>query len=268
MFQVLTLSFEPDMFHHLKTIQLEKLGPGRIGGVLVSPHNNLIPIVRTTTVYHQPSLIFQSIHHQIVQQIKKHAHTDRDDAGADVGADVSFNNALIEIYNDEYKKMGFHSDSSLDLEPNSYIALYSCYQNPDTPNRALTIKNKLTGTTQQIILQNNSVVLFSTTTNQLFQHKIDYIQTITTHPQQWLGITFRKSHTFLQFDSIGDPIIHSGLSPHCTGPKCLKLASHDEKQMFYQEKAKENTTTTHQYPSINFTLSPSDLLIPATESLN
>ena len=50
---------------------------------------------------------------------------------------------MIEIYDSKYCKMGFHTDQSLDLQENSYIGIFSCYNDPTTKDlRKLKVKNK------------------------------------------------------------------------------------------------------------------------------
>ena len=57
--------------------------------------------------------------------------------------DVYFNNALLEMYDKDYVTMGEHSDQAQDLDLDSYICLFSCYNNIETKDiRSLKIKNK------------------------------------------------------------------------------------------------------------------------------
>lgn len=78
--------------------------------------------MRTTTIYRNLNQKFLDIHYNIIESIKKATNNNN----------LQFNNALIEIYNCDYNKMGFHTDQSLDLEQNSYICIFSCYSDPYT----------------------------------------------------------------------------------------------------------------------------------------
>ncbi len=90
-----------------KVSSFETIGKGRQAVVILcdnKKNENIYPIVRTTTVYQKASQLFQPIHRDLASQIQ--------DA---CSLQLSFNNALVEIYNDDYKNMGFHTDQSLDL---------------------------------------------------------------------------------------------------------------------------------------------------------
>ena len=118
MFSKFDMDYKNNLFEELsKSTKFEKLGKGRYGAVLADIHKNIVvPIVRTTTKYNNPIQKFSQIHYDIMKNIK----------------DMHFNNALIEMYDKDYTKMGEHSDQVLDLELDSHICLFSCYDNPDT----------------------------------------------------------------------------------------------------------------------------------------
>jgi hypothetical protein len=102
----------PDLFEQLSTsIQFENITTGRKGTNLVDNRDGLIPIVRTTTIYNQPAQKFQPIHFEIIENIKQISQIQG----------LKLNNAMIEIYDPQYSKMGYHSDQSLDLAQDSYI---------------------------------------------------------------------------------------------------------------------------------------------------
>lgn len=212
-------------------VPLENICKGRLGSVLVQPDGSNIPIVRTTTVY-EKSQIFKPIHLKIIDDISKITNT-------------SFNNALIEIYDDSYCNMGFHSDQALDLADNSYICLFSCYETEPTNYRKLKIQNKKTKELSEVILENNSVVLFSTKTNREYLHKIVLEKHSNT---RWLGITFRLSKTFVNFID-GKPYVND---------KLLRLATDEEKKEFFKLKNRENIDC-EKPPDIEYTISGSDL---------
>jgi len=151
--------------------------------------------------------------------------------------------------------MDFHTDQSLDLKEDSYICLFSCYENGNETNetntlRKLKILNKKTNELSEIALKNNSAVLFSTSTNHKFQHKI--ILESDKSINRWLGITFRLSKTFVKFINNKPYINDSDIS--------FKMASDDEKKAFYKQRGKENSNIEHTYPDINYTISKSDLM--------
>jgi len=236
MFDKFTIDFSTNVFHELSTnTKFENITKGRLGAVLVDYKNELIPIVRTTTKYNNSVQKMTNIHYEIMNKIKE------------FNKDVEFNNALIEIYNNTYTKMGFHSDQSLDLYDNSYIAIFSCYDNPINM-RTLEIKNKLTMENYEITLDNNSVVLFSTKTNNEYLHKI--VLKNNSINNKWLGLTFRLSKTFVKF--INDvPFINETI---------LNLANENETKEFYKHRSIENANIGYVYPQLNYTISGSDLL--------
>lgn len=236
MFYQYQLTFTNNMFNELSHCKFETITNGRIGANLVKLNDTKIPIVRTTTKYYQPAQKFSQVHLEIIEKIKETTPI----------KDLDFNNALIEVYDSKYTKMGFHSDQMLDLQDNSYIAIFSCYEN-DTSNetRTLIIKNKETNQENKIILKHNSVVLFSLTTNSTHLHKIILEKPSTN---KWLGITFRLSKTFINFiDNV----------PYLPNGNELKLNDDID---FYKYRNLENKLSNYSYPEINYTISPSDLL--------
>lgn len=147
--------------------------------------------------------------------------------------------------------MGFHSDQALDLEDNSYIAIYSCYENTQNIKpRKLIIKNKITNELSEINMDHNSVILFDLETNKKHLHKI--IADASDENNKWLGITFRLSKTYIQYiDNI--PFFYN--TNHV-----LKLANDEEMKRFYKMRSDENKSINYQYPEIHFTVSSSDIL--------
>src|SRR4051794_17353819 len=106
MFTKFILNFESNLFDELSnSTEFEDITKGRKGANIVDYKNGFIPLVRTTTVYHKPNQKFLDIHHNIINNIKTIPGY----------SNIEFNNALVEIYNSEYYKMGYHSDQSLDL---------------------------------------------------------------------------------------------------------------------------------------------------------
>jgi len=164
-----------------------------------------------------------------------------------------FNNAMIEIYDSTYRKMGSHSDQALDLADDSYIAIYSCYEDPATTNlRKLIVQQKGDDIDKQskiLSMHHDSVIFFSTSTNSQHLHKIVLD---TEDSNRWLGITFRLSKTFIKWIDGVPTLTHSGIP--------LTLANKEESKRFYKFRSEENREVQFNYPELNYTVSPSDLL--------
>ena len=157
--------------------------------------------------------------------------------------------------------MKFHSDQSLDLDENSFICIFSCYEKQNS-NRILEIKNKLTGKLTEIDLDNNSIILFQLETNSKYLHKIKLkkkskLDNVDTNQDKWLGVTFRLSKTYLNFEcqefNCLTPVLLN-LNKH------LRLANDAEEKEFYNLKNKENNEINFLYPNIEYTISPGDLI--------
>jgi hypothetical protein len=227
----------------LSGVDLEPITTGRLGGTLGLIQNGLVPLVRTTSRY---TLSIQNMtkHHQrLLQHIQKIPPNE-----------CIYNNALIEVYGHQYRSMGYHSDQAQDLDEKSSICLFSCYNNPNTKSlRNLHIKNKSTGQQDVIILKHNSIVTFSVKTNAQFVHKI-VLENADDDKTQWLGLTFRTSKTFIEFQDN---------TPYFSKTdRQLLLATKEQEKQFYKQRSLENATTDHVWPVLNYTLSPSDLLNP------
>lgn len=108
-----------------------------------------------------------------------------------------------------------------------------------------------------MFLSNNSLILFSLRTNREFVHKIilDVSKNEATklRTNRWLGLTYRKSKTFIKFKN--------GL-PFLTNGNLLRVANHEETNAFYRLKKQENEVINFKYPEINYTLSIGDTLEP------
>ena len=74
---------------------------GRKAATLIDYRDGLIPLVRTTSVYHKPNQKFLPIHFDIIDSIKKTTNYEN----------LEFNNALIEMYNSDYYKMRYQLGS-------------------------------------------------------------------------------------------------------------------------------------------------------------
>lgn len=257
-FYKITLPLEKDLFNELlDSADFEDVAKGRIGNHLVKVGDKGIPIVRTTTMYDIPANNFSTVHNQIIDCLNAEIqNNDKDDLPL-----LNFDNALIEVYDCNYTTMKYHSDQSMDLEAESYIGLFSCYENPkeltEKNIRKLKLKDRITNEEFEISLTHNSVVLFSLATNAKFLHKI-ILESIpnpkrSEKDNKWLGITFRKSKTFIQFkDNL----------PHFSDDELLTLADEDQKREFFKLRGQENNTMNFTYPKLSYTLSVSDTIMP------
>lgn len=243
MFKKFLIPYHLNSFEILsKSIKFEGIGEGRKTAVLVTCEDNSIPIVRTTTKSNYPSQAFLGIHYDLIKIIKETSKM----------TELSFNNALMEIYAHKYRNMKYHSDQSLDLEEKSYICLFSCYDNA-MGNRTLRIKDKTSGSNADLVLEHNSIVVFSLAANSRFLHKIILEKYCKDNKDNhWLGITFRLSKTLIKFVKLVPYICRTG--------KPLTLATEKETIEFLKEKGKENKEVAHSYSEINYTLSKSDML--------
>ena len=255
-FYKITLDTETNLFNELSTgIDFEPVAKGRTGNHLVHVSDNGIPIVRTTTKYNIPAHNFSPLHHRIVALINDAV------AKENLMPALHFNNALIEVYDAAYSKMNFHSDQSLDLDADSYIGVFSCYENPGALSthhtRKLKIKEKESNEEFEYSLTHNSVMLFSVATNTKFQHKIVLEPAPDAKLQiadnKWLGITFRTSKTYLQF--------HDNV-PRFSNGKVLELAGKEQETEFYKLRGQENRELNFIYPELTYTVNAADRMMP------
>jgi hypothetical protein len=241
MFIYTELEFETNPYKDLISgTTFEQIARGRQGAILVKPFNSLVPIVRTTTKYSNPAQKFTCEQFKLIEQILLKTKD----------LDLDFNNGMIELYTCEYKSMGFHTDQALDLESGSYICLFSCYSNDKTTSlRKLVVKNKLTGEETNYTLRQNSIILFDIKTNSQYMHKI--ILDSSVSQDTWLGITLRKSNTYLDY-SYPIPKFPDGTD--------LQSPDKELEKEFCRLKSIENKQIEFSYPKINYSLSPSDWL--------
>lgn len=240
-FYKFNLDYTENLFDKLSnSIYFDNVTKGRCGTVLANINDNIVPIIRTTTIYNKPTQQFQPVHLKLIEDIKRVSQFEN----------LELNNALVEIYESSYRTMKYHSDQSLDLSPNSYIAIYSCYDDP-TDIRKLKIKNKETNKCFEISLDHNSVVLFSYETNFKYLHKI--VLENNSHDNKWFGITFRLSKTFIKFVD--------NIAYFSHNDRVLKLANDEEKREFLKLRGLENRSIYYEYPELDYTISPSDMLL-------
>ncbi|WP_235036851.1 alpha-ketoglutarate-dependent dioxygenase AlkB [Actinomadura sp. K4S16] len=241
------MATEDDLFAELSaSARLEDVGKGRRGATLTKVDEaEGVPLVRTTTRYGNPTQRFRAVHERLAQRIRERA-----------ALPVGFNNALIESYTNAYKTMGGHSDQALDLADGSFIAVFSCYERPEAdPPRKLIFESKESdGEKFEIPLGHNSVVAFSVGSNRRLKHKIVLNTPAQATDNQWLGVTFRTSKTFVRFRD-GHAFLPQGAR--------LTLADDEQRREFYRLRRRENNETDFVYPPLTYTVSESDLMPPA-----
>lgn len=240
-------------------INFESVAKGRFGTNLFYSNSEQIPLVRSTSIYSTPIQKFNLVHLDIINKIKSIANIQ-------LKLDIKeLNNGLVEIYTNEYKTMGYHSDQILDLDSNSFICIYSFYSNPESKSmRNLEILNKKTGEKNVICLGHNSVVIFDLETNQSHLHKIVLDEKTKTNmdikqENKWFGLTLRTSKTFIDFTDSKPYLIDKKFANTKTE---MKLATQEEKKIFYKLRSEENKSICYEYPFISYTISPSDLIKP------
>jgi hypothetical protein len=240
------LPAEENLFAELAaSARLEDVGKGRRGAVLTrADEADGVPLVRTTTRYGGPAQLFRSVHERLAQRIQECA-----------ALSIGFNNALMESYTNACTTMGGHSDQALDLADESFIAVFSCYRYPEaSPPRKLIFESKEPGGEKfEIPLAHNSVVAFSVESNRRLRHKIVLETPARAADNQWLGMTFRTSKTFVRFRD-GQPYLPQGA--------CLMPADEEQSREFYRLRRRENKETDFVYPLLTYTISESDLMPP------
>ncbi len=244
MFQKIYLSYDNHLFDELlNSAKLEnsQSGKPRSAAIIALPSDDQsIPIVRSTTIYHHPVQRFTDIHHDIIKNINN-----------SLGSNYRFNNGMLELYDHRYRTMAYHSDQALDLNEDSHIAIFSCYEtlpSSDDELRTLVIKNKINKDVHHVVMDHHSVILFDVHTNNQYWHKIVLK---SNKNNKWLGLTLRLSKTFVKH--VGNDICMADGTP-------LQLATEQEITQFYKLRSMENQNTDFIYPPINYTISPSDLL--------
>jgi hypothetical protein len=252
--------FERYSIHHDKnffpllyqSVKWEDFSKGRQIAVLHRPENDSVPLVRTTTVYETPSQPFQPIHQSVINRIQE-------DSGIE---NLQLNNAMLEVYDTRYRTMKFHTDQALDLDPDSYICLFSCYEHgADSHPRVLTVKDKDSGEEYELQLLHHSVVVFSTATNQKHLHKIEGRDLPKNHDNRWMGFTLRLARTSVKFiDDV--PTLISGQVQQGE----LTVATEEERKAFFGSKGLENKSADFKWPDIQYTISPSDRMPTTSQS--
>lgn len=233
MFQKHLLDCQNDVFSELlHSHPWTDLSPDRKAAMLVSPKPDSIPIVRTTC----PTVacwVFQSVHLRLMQAV-------------DIAScrSHSFNNAMAEVYGPGYTKMRYHTDCALDLENDSRICIFSCYEEKGDHPRKLVIRDKVNGEVQEILMDHLSVIVFDVRANSRHVHKI--VSDGSRTRGRWLGLTMRTSKTFVTGQPHGLVFRNDGLT--------MTAATEDEKRWFFELKKFENKSPDFKYPDIRFSL--------------
>lgn len=211
-----------------------------------------IPIVRTTTAYkHQVQPMppaFLALRDAIIKAIM--TTTGRS------CAEVEFNNAMVELYDPAYTKMGFHTDQAQDLAEGSTIAIFSCYETSPpndkhmktSPPRLLIVNDKRSDSEKDVTefpMHDSSCITFSTATNALHKHKI--VGGGCT--RRWLGLTFRTSKTYVERrgEELELYFVGSG--------RLLRKATEEEKVEIRRCKGRENAEVEFEWPVMDVTMS-------------
>ncbi|MGW0119691.1 hypothetical protein [Streptomyces sp. NPDC003327] len=245
------LPTDEDLFAELSAAtRWEDVGKGRRGAVLTRvDETGGVPLVRTTSRYGGPAQRFRPVHERLARRVQQAA-----------GLPVGFNNALVETYTYAYRTMGAHSDQALDLADGSFVAVFSCYRDPETdPPRKLVFETKEPdgggsgGERVEIPLVHHGVVAFSLDTNRRLRHRIVWDAPGRAADNPWLGVTLRTSKTLLRFRD-GEPYLPQGAP--------LTAADEDQRRAFYRLRRRENDETDFVYPPLTYTVSESDLMPP------
>jgi len=248
MFYKLDLDLDENIFNQLLDSTIfEDITKGRKGTNLLIM-NNGIPLVRTTTNYNKPAQIIKPIHKKILDLVIDKFYNQYQKK-------IDINNIMIELYTQDYRKMGWHTDQTQDLKKDSYICVFSCYEKETQPQdiRKLKIKNKKDNTCSELLLDNNSVVIFSTNTNKDHVHKIVLDSTKPSN-NRWIGMTMRFSDTFIEFINNKVFFVES--------KKELKKANQEDIINIRKYKKEENNNSEFEYPELDFSLSNSDFMEP------
>lgn len=209
----------------LKTINLEEICKGRQACILTEFVGPDWYVVRSTTQYKNFPQKIQDIHY-----LQPEFETDMLDVEQRGLAEQAGGlNVMLEVYDQRYQSMAYHSDMAIDLD--GPIKILSLYPSNEKRRRELHIKNKQTSETTKIILQDHMLVTFSLDTNKKFLHRI-------VGQAQWMGLTYRISKTL---------------------SNSLRLATESEKKELFSLRSMENNLIDFKYPELNYTLNPTDI---------
>jgi len=234
-----------------KNVHFGTITNGRKGALLVNDNKN-IPLVRSTTSYMYQMFTEEhyKLHEMVLNELLFNEICIKE-----------LNNAMIELYDSSYRNMGWHSDQELDLAEDSHIVIFSCYKNPVEEHdiRTLHIKSKNQKDNRfSIKLDEGTCVVFPLHVNNKYLHKIS-LNSRRSSINEWLGITFRRSKTFINY--------RSGI-PYFSGTEIqLTLATDDEKREFLKHRSKENKSIGYTYPELTYTINELDIIEEAWYNL-
>ena len=97
-------------------------------------------------------------------------------------------------------------------------------------------------------------VVFTLAANQRFRHKIVLDPAAGADENEWLGLTFRTSTTFVR-QRDGRACFEDGTP--------LALADEGQRKEFYALRKRENAELDFVYPQLTYTISKSDLMPPS-----
>lgn len=233
-----------------KASTFEQISKNRKCANVCNVRSKFIPIIRTTVSYQHPNQRMKSIHHKLINEIKQAADEHLIEK-------VNFNNAIIEICDKALLSIGgVDMHQSQDFEEETMICIFSCYDNPHNQScRELAICQKNTNAFHShIILEHNSVVMFSVKTSSKHHHRI-----LSKHEKVstdiWLGVTLRNSKTFISFDN------HDHQPRFLKNKHLLTLATENQRQEFQKLFWLDNDRVSHKYPELDYTMSIGDLSI-------
>jgi hypothetical protein len=250
----------PDVFYTLcKGVVFEKGRCGRDGAVALWPNmDDGYPIVRSTTKYFTPHQLITLPLERLIKAVCKQAPI----------PNLSFNNAMVELYYSSYRSMGLHSDMAMDLDETSYICLFNCYKpTAKQDKRQLVVQHKITGAVQIFVLEENTAVLFSVEQNALYRHKIVPVMACPdpdASDSVYLGITLRFSKRSVKYLD-GRVVLE-------TGRELELLTNKLDIKEFHKLRSCENASPkpyVYSYVQSAQTLSPSDMMEPlVTPAIN
>eukprot|EP00462_Mataza_sp_D1_P024313 CAMPEP_0175129660 /NCGR_PEP_ID=MMETSP0087-20121206/5592_1 /TAXON_ID=136419 /ORGANISM="Unknown Unknown, Strain D1" /LENGTH=746 /DNA_ID=CAMNT_0016411827 /DNA_START=47 /DNA_END=2284 /DNA_ORIENTATION=+ len=291
-FRCISLDLEDSIFPSLATsVKWEDIGRGRQGAVLVQPNGRGTPVVRTTTKYGNPAQCFSPALEQLAQLIQqqaglKHSFNNalvekytnsyttmgfHSDQALDLEVisvpvcsctfSLVFVCFFLSLLVSLSRFLLYRRCSSLKIQEGTSIAVFSCYRNPDTIKvpRKLVVQSKEQGNLYEIPMTHKSCIVFSLDTNSRHKHKIVLDSFKQQQENEWLGVTFRTSKTFISY--------RNGCA-YFEDSTALKLCPEASKGAFYQHRGRENREIGFVYPPLSFTVSGSDLVPPAGTSLN
>ena len=130
------------------------------------------------------------------------------------------------------------------------------FRNPQAPSRRLVVRSKDPDLAAfELPLCQGSVVAFTLDTNRQFTHAIAL--SAGARENDWLGITFRTSQTFVRFVE--------GHARLANGAR-LTIADEEQRRELFHLRRRENAETSFTYPPITYTISESDLIAPSEDS--